>query len=565
MNMLTTYSQTTGITVFSALQGIMPAPVSMNTYKPDVDLLQTLFRQSEQHSALLRSFPYEVLNSDAKKFLGLSSELVREFDATTGAQIKASYVNNAETALGHMNKHYWTTLLKESKVSMLMPTQRKEKFLSQEASQFPEFSAANVAPLIQDFLSMQDFFFAERVDYVFKALSDEHVTNSGAGFTGKMILEPSTANAAFDELRMLIACLIGRVNRMDAVEYASGAGSFISRLRAVGPYNTPIDIDHGLMSVRVFKKGTVHITIHDDIATKLNMILNALYPSALPKTVKPNAQSTWTAPVTVERCLPAYIISAVVTVLNKRTSFAKNKLRELTMARPELTSLLGECKSDCSYVGLKNMGLETLSIDPLFQSVLKSLGGKTIDNSSWVFEYDTKLIAATFAMNGFYADQKDFQFYPTTPKLSSMVAEFVCAQHQEGLTYLEPSIGHADLIGHMDFISVSAVTGVELSVLNAEISRAKGFSVVQADFIAWAATTHERFDRIVMNPPFAHGQALAHVKAAQSVLRSNGIIFAILPATLIHEVKCLGHVVTSEIYSGMFEDASVNVFIAQIR
>ena len=52
---------------------------------------------------------------------------------------------------------------------------------------------------------------------------------------------------------------------------------------------------------------------------------------------------------------------------------------------------------------------------------------------------------------------------------------------------------------------------VEISPLHCRVLEAR-LTVEQADFIKWAEITNQRFDKVVMNPPFSEGRAKAHVE-----------------------------------------------------
>lgn len=95
---------------------------------------------------------------------------------------------------------------------------------------------------------------------------------------------------------------------------------------------------------------------------------------------------------------------------------------------------------------------------------------------------------------------------------------------------LEPSAGQGGLAQHLP---AGRTTCVELARLNCEILRARGLQVENADFLAWAAATNQRFDRVVMNPPFAGGRARLHVQAAGALLRPGGRLVSIVPAGLL--------------------------------
>jgi predicted RNA methylase len=50
----------------------------------------------------------------------------------------------------------------------------------------------------------------------------------------------------------------------------------------------------------------------------------------------------------------------------------------------------------------------------------------------------------------------------------------------------------------------------------------------KADFLAWAETSINTYDRIVMNPPFTGGQDMAHVAAAIGLLKPGGRLVAVM-------------------------------------
>ena len=70
---------------------------------------------------------------------------------------------------------------------------------------------------------------------------------------------------------------------------------------------------------------------------------------------------------------------------------------------------------------------------------------------------------------------------------------------------------------------------VEISPLHCRVLEAKGLTVEQADFIKWAEITNQRFDKVVMNPPFSEGRAKAHVESAATLVNMGGRLVAILP------------------------------------
>jgi SAM-dependent methyltransferase len=97
---------------------------------------------------------------------------------------------------------------------------------------------------------------------------------------------------------------------------------------------------------------------------------------------------------------------------------------------------------------------------------------------------------------------------------------------------LEPSAGTGALA---DLMPKERTRCVEISALHCAVLRAKGFDVVEADFILWADLQFPggcHFDRVVMNPPFADGRAKLHTEYAYGLLKPGGRLVAILPASM---------------------------------
>tara|TARA_R110000772_G_scaffold249530_2_gene363913 strand:+ start:62637 stop:63512 length:876 start_codon:yes stop_codon:yes gene_type:complete len=88
---------------------------------------------------------------------------------------------------------------------------------------------------------------------------------------------------------------------------------------------------------------------------------------------------------------------------------------------------------------------------------------------------------------------------------------------------LEPSAGKGDIA---DFIKNK---GVEVDVIEInprlrEILKLKGHNIVGDDFLLF----NEKYDIIVMNPPFEKGQDIDHVKHAYSLLNEGGFLASIM-------------------------------------
>jgi len=91
---------------------------------------------------------------------------------------------------------------------------------------------------------------------------------------------------------------------------------------------------------------------------------------------------------------------------------------------------------------------------------------------------------------------------------------------------------------------------------------ARALTVQQADFIKWAEFTTERFDKVVMNPPFSEGRAKAHVESAASLVNRGGRLVAILPASFKGKDILPGwNIEWSEVICNEFANTSISVVI----
>lgn len=124
------------------------------------------------------------------------------------------------------------------------------------------------------------------------------------------------------------------------------------------------------------------------------------------------------------------------------------------------------------------------------------------------------------------AVSKDLQYYPTPPAVVQSILDNL--YQLKGQRVLEPSCGCGRF---MDALRKAGARpyGIEVDPMRAVLTRARGHSVLIANFLETVPTGD--FDRVVMNPPF-YGQHYAkHVKHALGFLKPGGTLTAILPAT----------------------------------
>lgn len=198
----------------------------------------------------------------------------------------------------------------------------------------------------------------------------------------------------------------------------------------------------------------------------------------------------------------------------------------------------------------------------LYQSVQKALenaGGKW-NRSAQGFLFTKPPFEALELMleTGVSRDsKKDFQAFHTPKDLAARVAELADIR---GHVVLEPSAGHGAIAMACIAAGASLVDCVELNPDSCEVLRELPCSLLvrMGDFLS--IPPKEKFDRIVMNPPFTKRQDVKHLAHALGFLAEGGVLVAILSANADYEdaVGKLGHGVWP-VEAGAFKESGTNV------
>lgn len=419
-------------------------------------------------------------------------------------------------ALAALNADFWDRAIKLTDVMDHMPQVRRTEWNEAiREHKTPEFTPEIVRATITELLHSRSKFLAERVDGIFRALSGDHVTNVPEGFGRRMILAglvsqwgSSTDRVGYiNDLRCVIAKFMGR----DEPKYGE-SDSMVKHAREVhrGEW---LPVDGNAFRIRCYKGGTAHLEVHPEMAYRLNGVIAMLYPTAIPPQfrTKPKKASREFAPM--QRPLPAAVV-ALLARMRQATRPVEGCWRGSRENVPK--TLEFERRYDADPAALAEA-----------ERVLASLGGVR-SRSGWQFSFDAAELVAEVAHRGCVPDKVSHQFYPTPPE----VADLVIQQAKVGPddTVLEPSAGHGALA---ERLPAARTTCVEISELHCAILAARGFNVECADFLKWALAQPQRYDRIVMNPPFADGRAQLHLYAARELLKPSGRLVCVLPASMI--------------------------------
>jgi hypothetical protein len=234
----------------------------------------------------------------------------------------------------------------------------------------------------------------------------------------------------------------------------------------------------------------------------MNQVLASLYPLAIPAEFRAKPKKKAKEFVMMGRPLPFAVLELIATGIHRQLTGAKNRFTFAYNAKDQKAAYQQAC------------------------GVLEALGGAQQEDGTFEFEYEHQGVLHDLCITGCLPDQKAHQYYPTPEKLARIAVEW--ADIGDADQCLEPSAGQG---GIADYMPKDRTICVEVSPLHCKILESKGFSVEQADFIAWAGSTSNRFDVIVLNPPFSEGRSKAHTQSAASLLNRGGRLVAILPAS----------------------------------
>lgn len=159
--------------------------------------------------------------------------------------------------------------------------------------------------------------------------------------------------------------------------------------------------------------------------------------------------------------------------------------------------------------------------------VLEAAGGKWSRSArAHLFTSDPREVLGLALVSHGITDERKAKQQFFTP---AFVADLACerAELARGMRVLEPSAGEGS-IAIVARARGCDVRCVEIDPVYADTLAACGFVVHQQDFLTFRE--FGEFDRVVMNPPFADGQDIAHVQHAFKCLKPGGRLSAVMAA-----------------------------------
>lgn len=474
--------------------------------------------------------------------------------------ISERYLQGAHNVL---RSGYWQRVMNRTNVLSIMDTASRDKWAKQftfyredmyrdDKKDVPDFTVEAIVPTVIGLLNDRNQFLQARVVGVFKRLSINHKTNKRFGFSSRMIITGVQDYSRSSNGKMVAMYNRGNIEPLSELREILG---FFEHRTIENIYRTDglveecvcragfgqwVNIDGNGIRFRVYKNGNMHIEVHPSMAEKMNAILAAMMPLALPSEIR-------TQQAKIVREFPTL---RTTLAFSTRNILADMKFRQTgAVWSHHMSGQLFSC------------------VQSTHEDVARTLQfiGARISGYSAELDYCPRDVLHYLAAVGSLADRVAYQFYPTPDPISEYAASLLGAG--DGDTLLEPHAGQGGLLKYVpDSVKVKCV---ELDTLNCLILRAKGYDVEEADFIAWSRSNPDQlFSCILMNPPYSLGRDRLHLETAARHLAPGGRMVAVLWLSLVNEEQLLGDqydIQWLQQYDNEFDDTCISVRVLYVE
>lgn len=225
---------------------------------------------------------------------------------------------------------------------------------------------------------------------------------------------------------------------------------------------------------------------------------------------------------------------------------------------------------------------ENLECYAEIKALVETLGGKWVSRTK-LHEFgegvDARALVIACCDRGEIPPTNKHDFFPTKADVvtamvedrdfsSQWEARITCAEmDSQPIRYLEPSGGAGALVEPMylrlrpqDELVVCEINPLLAAALRARFPRA---TVIEGDFLQF--TSAEKFDVVLMNPPFDRTAYQKHVAHAFSLLQRRGILAAIVPSGFHQCVEFARWVYTNgcsaDLGQGRFADTAIGTSV----
>lgn len=474
--------------------------------------------------------------------------------------ISERYLQGAHNVL---RSGYWQRVMNRTNVLSIMDTASRDKWAKQftfyredmyrdDKQDVPDFTVEAIVPTVIGLLNDRNQFLQARVVGVFKRLSNNHKTNKRFGFSSRMIITGVQDYSRSSNGKMVAMYNRGNIEPLSELREILGffehrtiediyrTDGLVEECVCRAGFGQWVNIDGNGIRFRVYKNGNMHIEVHPSMAEKMNAILAAMMPLALPSEIR-------TQQAKIVREFPTL---RTTLAFSTRNILADMKFRQTgAVWSHHMSGQLFSC------------------VQSTHEDVARTLQfiGARISGYSAELDYCPRDVLHYLAAVGSVADRVAYQFYPTPDPISEYAASLLGAG--DGDSLLEPHAGQGGLLTYVpDSVKVKCV---ELDTLNCLILRAKGYDVEEADFIAWSRSNPDQlFSCILMNPPYSLGRDRLHLETAARHLASGGRMVAVLSLSLVNEEQLLGDqydIQWLQQYDNEFDDTCISVRVLYVE
>jgi hypothetical protein len=171
-----------------------------------------------------------------------------------------------------------------------------------------------------------------------------------------------------------------------------------------------------------------------------------------------------------------------------------------------------------------------------FKKLIQSIGGRYQVGGNWFdFDFEPGDLLERLQSGENYA--KALQFFPTTPVACGEVEKVVPRIRGR---WLEPSGGRGALVDVIRKVNAGldvTIDVCEIDSVNRLLLEKKGIRLIGQDFMDLHTMPNEKYDGIVMNPPFSNGQYMMHILRAYDHLKPGGNLTFIAPTEWMDSTK----------------------------
>ena len=510
----------------------------------DGSRLEQLFTSYKMQKQKIIDMHSIINNEDASHTLDYFTN--SRWDAYHNKHFDPRQVFTLEPAIAYLNATFWKMAIDLTDVYDNMPSADRDEWnrIMREHETMP-FDDDVVIDTLKTLLNNREVYLSRRVQDIFEGLSCEHVTNSPQAFNKRMIFDIGYDKKVglLNDLRDIIS----KLNNRGSIGWRS-TSNVVDGIYRTGKTGEWLNLDGGALKLRCYKKMTAHIDVHPDICWRLNEILAINNPRAIPSEFRRKPSRKYKEFDYTQNLIPFNILIALSDI---KQSY-KHEGERYNTRHIKINNCF-TCWNGCA-------DKHTLQ---QVEDIMIACGGvrANIRSHDFQFDYDFNELVPEILRTGSLPDKRSHQFYPTETELSKRAADLLDIKF--GDKCLEPEAGQAGLLENMPHDT----TAVEISTLQCELLKIKGYTnVINQDFIEYAATTTQRFDKVLMNPPFSQERHVQHLHAAMSLLTDRGDLVAILPVSAKNKRQLEGFTYEwSNDIQNAFKGVSVDVALLKIK